>query len=379
MAPLHKLLAYAATLVWGHPLHQTDEVTPLYRFLGRVNPDTQELTWPATGVEFVFDGTTANVPVERVSGTNSIDIFIDKHAPLVIENVTEPSIPLPTGLSDSKHHVVIRKRTETLFGTFALGDLSEIPGIQPLRLPPPARRMEIIGDSISAGYGNLGEFPCRGGPATEDAIVSYGALTAKAIGAAYSDVAYSARGLIRNYVTEPPGEAVVPELWTRYGANDPDNSYPFEPPADIVVINLGSNDFSYLVTVESGFTYQARDQINVTAYTEATVDFARRVQSKYPDAELFITSSPLLHNAYPTSIMSSPQVNDQFPLGGNQHNIQVAALKKAVAQLGSKTHFVDFPPNDPRDFSQFGCDFHPSASYHRKMAGILTYAINQAL
>ncbi|KAI7158752.1 hypothetical protein KC343_g15807 [Hortaea werneckii] len=347
------------------PPHQQ---TPPFRYLGRVNPATRELTWPATGVEFAFVGSSANIPVADVTGTNSIDLSIDDDEPIVIDNVTGPFISTPASLSNGYHTVQLRKKSEASFGSIFLGDLTTINGLkQSHHLDPPhhhrVKRMEIIGDSISVGYGEDGTFPCTNTAAVEDGPNTYGAMTAAALGASYSIVAWSGKGLIRNYVSPTPDTSpTMPELWTRWGAHDPANSYPFppssQPAIDLVVLNLGTNDFGYLLTSPNGTSYQARPPITQAQWTTATVAFAHKILSHYPHAELFLTSSPML--------------SDDYPAGQNQHSTQSAALRAAVAQIGPQAHFVDFPPQQTENL---GCDYHPSVEEHEVMAGILTEAV----
>ncbi|KAI7305634.1 hypothetical protein KC367_g6235 [Hortaea werneckii] len=369
-------LALASPLISASPTpprgppHQE---TPPFRYLGRVNPATRELTWPATGVEFAFIGSSANVPLANITGTNSIDLTIDNDEPIVIDNVTGPFISTPTSLSHGYHTVQLRKKSEASFGSIFLGDLTTIDGLKASHHLNPhhnhVKRMEIIGDSISVGYGEDGSFPCTNTAAVEDGPNTYGAMTAAALDAEYSIVAWSGKGLIRNYVSpEPDTSPTMPELWTRWGAHDPDNSYPFPPssPAvDLVVINLGTNDFGYLLTSPAnGTSYPARPPITQAQWTSATVAFAHEVLAHYPGAELFLTSSPML--------------SDDYPGGGqNQHSTQSAALRAAVQEIGEEqAHFVNFPPQSTETL---GCDYHPSVQEHEVMAGILTEAVRGVL
>ena len=336
----------------------------IFRYLGRVNPSTKELTWPATGIAFNFVGTSATVPITKITGDNAIDIFIDGGAPIVIDNVTGTCIKTPAGLANGHHSVSIRKKSEASFGSIFIGDPTTTGKFLPIA--EPKRRMEIIGDSISVGYGEDGTYPCVNIAALEDAPRTYGALTANNISADYSIVAWSGRGIIRNYPTvQVDTSPTAPELWTRYGANDADNSYPFEPKVNIVVINLGTNDFAYLGFNATGQPYNLRAELNATDYTNALVNFSNTVLSKYPRAQLFITSSPLLSDTYPTAEEA-------------QHTKQVNAIEAAVAQIGAKAHFVNFPTQDSTD-DGIGCDSHPSIITHEKDAVILTAAIEAVI
>lgn len=337
-----------------------------FRFLGRVNPDTNELTWPATGVGFTFSGTSASVSLTSVTGTNSIEMIVDGGAPIVTDNVVGTSIDTPSGLADGEHTVEIRKKSEALYGSIFVGNVTTTGTLGADTAP--ARRLQIIGDSISVGYGVDGTYPCVNSAALEDAEKTYGALTAQNLSADYDIVAWSGKGIIRNYPTGAVDDTpVVPELWTRYGANDADGSYTF-PAADapdFVVINLGTNDFDYMLTNSSGQLYEARAPLDPDAYTAALVSFAQTIQGHYPDAQFFITSSPLLSDGYPMAT-------------DTQHTTQSNCIQAAVAEIGDKAHFVNFPTQDSSN-NNIGCDYHPSAATHQSMAVILTAAIESVL
>ncbi|KAL1849134.1 hypothetical protein Daus18300_013383 [Diaporthe australafricana] len=338
------------------------------RFLGRVNPATRELSWSGTGLTFSFTGSSASVAVASTWGTNSIEMGIDDGTPLVFDNVNGTSIATPAALADGAHTVTIRKRSEPQFGSIYVGDVTTS-GALIDDTAPASRRIQVIGDSITVGYGMDGTYPCVNTAALEDAPNTYGALTAKNLSAEYDIIAWSGKGLIRNIVN--PGyedDVVMPEIWTRWGASDTDGTYTF-PAADtpdVVVVNLGTNDFSYVAyNSTSGANYDARPRLNATAYTEGLVSFATAIQGHYPDAEVFITSSPLLSDGYPTAEDA-------------QHTTQSDAIKAAVAQIGSKAHFVDFPTQDSSN-NNIGCDYHPSSATHESMAVILTAAIEDVI
>ena len=85
---------------------------------------------------------------------------------------------------DGRHSVSIRKKSEASFGSTFIGDPTTTGHFDELK-----RRMDIIGDSISVGYGEDGTYPCVNTVALEDAPKTYGALTANNISADYSIVA----------------------------------------------------------------------------------------------------------------------------------------------------------------------------------------------
>src|SRR5262249_17739899 len=110
---------------------------------------------------------------------------------------------LAARLSPGQHRVELYRETEgkgfgySVFSGFARG--------APAPPPAPARLVEIVGDSISAGFGNLGseEHPGygpdpRGGcpftTETESAYQAYGPVAARAVGADWSVLAGSGWG-----------------------------------------------------------------------------------------------------------------------------------------------------------------------------------------
>lgn len=336
------------------------------RFLGRIDPNTKELSWPASGLAFNFTGKSASVGIASIWGENSIEMVIDGGEPIVTGNVVGTSIDTPSDLADGVHIVEIRKRSEAMFGSIYLGDVTTTGTFG--SDTPRAKRIQIIGDSVTAGYGIMGTYPCENYAELENVEITYGALTAKNLSADHDIIAWSGDGLLRNYPTgEVDSNPVVPQLWTRYSANDADNTYTFPDTdvIDIVVINLGTNDFAYMLTNSSGQLYDARTAIDPAVYTAGLVDFATTIRSHYPDVEIFITSSPLLSDGYPKTT-------------DTQHTTQSDAIQAAVAQIGIKAHFVNFPTQDTSN-NNIVCDYHPSASTHEQLAAILTTAIQSAL
>lgn len=333
------------------------------RYLGRVNPATNELTWPSTGVSFAFTGTSATIGLAEVNGTNSVDLIIDGGEPTVISNVAGTSISTPAGLSQGNHTVQLRKRSEALYGSIFIGDITTDGTL--FASAAPARKIEFVGDSITVGYGLDGTYPCTNTAALEDNPKTYAALAADALGADYSVVAWSGKGLLRNYVTATPDTSpVMPELYTRYGANDADDSYTFPPEwlPDVVVINLGTNDFGYILTDASGNAYDARAPLDPATYTAAMVNFIESIEIHYPKAEFFLLTSPMLSDDYPTTEDA-------------QHTTQSNALQAAISQIGANAHLVDWPTQG----SVVACDYHPTAATHAAEGEVLASAISAVL
>ncbi|KAF2009362.1 carbohydrate esterase family 2 protein [Aaosphaeria arxii CBS 175.79] len=324
------------------------------RFLGRVNPTTKELTWPGTGVSFTFTGTSAVVTLGAVSGTSSFNLRVDGGEPTLISDLSSKKIST-TGLAQGNHTVVLRKRSETGFGTVTIGNITVDGSFGPDAIPK--RKIEIIGDSITVGYGLDGTLPCTDSAIVQNNPKTYGALAADALGADYSVVAWSGKGVTRNYASGQPDDSpIMPQLWTRHGANDADNSYTFPATAtpDAVVINLGTNDFSYL---------NVRPALNATFFTDAFIDFVGNIRGHYPDAEYFLVTSPMLNDNYPSAEDA-------------QKTTHRKSLESVITHFNStKFHLVDWPSQG----SDVGCDYHPNEATHAAGAKLLVDAIKGAL
>jgi lysophospholipase L1-like esterase len=326
------------------------------RLLGRVNPSTSELSWPSTGVSFSFSGTSASIGITHW-GESSVDLRIDDENWIVISNVTGTSITTPS-VKPGNHTVVLRKRSEAYQGSIYIGEIVANGTLGP-DVAPPKRQIEIIGDSITVGYGLDGVLPCANTAALEDNPKTYAALAADALGADYSVVAWSGKGVTRNYWGGVADDAVLmPELYSRYGANDADNSYTFPSSwnPNAIVINLGTNDFSYVAS-------PARTPLNATVFTNAMITFVQSIQKHYPNAWYFLMTSPMLSDGYPTAKDA-------------QKTTQASALKNVITQLNNpKIQLVDWPTQG----SDVGCDYHPNAATHAAEGVVLAAAIKAAL
>jgi lysophospholipase L1-like esterase len=333
------------------------------QYLGRVNPATKELSWPGTGVSFTFVGTSATIGLASVTGNSSVDLIVDGGTPTVISNVEGASITTTSGLSQGNHSVVLRKRSEAGCGSIIPGDITTDGTLSASSAL--TRQIEIIGDSITVGFGLDGTGPCTNTAAIEDNPLTYGALAANSLGADYNMVAGSGKGLTRNAVADPPDTSpLMPELYSRYGANDADDSYTF--PAtwnpNAVVITLGTNDFEYVLVNSSGQPYNARAPLDPSTYTNATVQFVQSIQAHYPNAAIFLLTSPMLSDTYPTTADA-------------QKTTQTNALQNAVTQIGAKAHLVDWPTQG----SDVGCGSHPNAATHAAEGQVLASAIAAVL
>lgn len=325
------------------------------RYLGRVNPTTKELTWSATGVSFTFTGTSASISLEGVTGTSSADLIIDGKS-TYIADVKGTSISTPANLSYGNHTIEFRKSSEALWGSIFIGNITT-DGTFGLDVPPSPRKIEVIGDSITSAYGIGGTLPCTNSAALEIISEGYSILTASALNVDYSLISWSGIGIIRNYASgQPDPDPVMPVRYTRYGANDADNTYTFPASSapDAVVINLGTNDFGHA---------DGRPILPAANYTAAVVRFVESVKASYKSDPAFF-------------LLTSPMLSDGYPAGEMVKSTQRNALKEAVGRLnGTRVVVVDWPDQG----SELGCDYHPTPGTNKIGAGVLVEAMKKEL
>lgn len=119
-----------------------------------------------------------------------------------------------------------------------------------------ALRLEVIGDSITAGYGVEGDLTQCFSTATENAEKAFGYLTAQALNADAVLDAFSGFGLLSGYTEgDINTECTVQPYYERVGCNDsvlPGGRRVQDIPWDFsawqphyIVINLGTNDSSW--------------------------------------------------------------------------------------------------------------------------------------
>lgn len=330
------------------------------RFIGRVDsadPAAPKFAWSGTG--FVARVSGPNIAVKLSALGSAEALFFQP----VIDGVPgerfsitsgESTVELATDLADGEHLVELYRENEgnmadTVFGGFTQGTLGAPPSA-------PDRSIEIVGDSISAGYGNLGseEHPnyaadpnggCRFSTETESAYMTYGAIAARELGADVSILALSGWGAYRSN-TNSTRDVLSSVYENTLGTRAP--FWSFGEQADVVVINLGTNDFAM------GDPGEAEFKGAITALITT-------IRGKYPDAWIYCMMGPLLYGsgltqatAYFTAI-----VDEQNAAGDEK--VKLLNFGQQNSSLGT------------------GCDYHPNVTVQTQMADFLAADIRSTL
>jgi lysophospholipase L1-like esterase len=326
---------------------------PHLQYTGRVEVSSASAVFshPGVSIQVRFEGDALELLLKDygaggAGSTNHYQVTVDGGAPVKLavrasQTVYELAKELPPG----EHTVELIKLTETSVGR------SELQGfrVHGRLLAPLARRtprLEFIGDSITCGYGTEVAILEAHNPTTgfhsinQNVTKAYGWLAARELGAEAVTVCYSGRGVYRNNSGGTTG--TVPQLYEHVL---PEQSAPrwdftrYTP--DIVVINLGTNDF--LAGTPDG-----------TRFMSAYKDFLTRLRGHYPQARLICAVGPMLSDAWPAGQYQWSTLHGWVSSVVNDFN----------ARGDARVHYLAFE----RQTEPYGEDWHPSATTQAAMA-----------
>jgi lysophospholipase L1-like esterase len=311
-------------------------------------------SYPGVSVKVRFQGDALELLLKDHGAgdartTNYYHVIVDGGTPVKLAvRANQTVYELARNLPPGEHTVELIKLTETSVGQ------SELQGfrvhgrlLEPLARP--TGRLEFIGDSITCGYGTEVAIPEAQNPGTgfhsihQNVTRTYGWLTARELGAEAVTVCYSGRGVYRNNTGSTAG--TLPQLYDHVLPGQSASRWDFTRYApDIVVINLGTNDF-------------APGTPDATRFMSAYKDFLTRLRGHYPQARMICAVGPMLSDAWP------PGQYQWTTLQG-----WVSSVVKDFNDRGdSRVHSLAFEPQT----GPYGEDWHPSATTHAAMASRL--------
>ncbi|MFD9408628.1 RICIN domain-containing protein [Streptomyces sp. NPDC059989] len=313
---------------------------------GRVKDtgNTVQYSWPGV----YFEGRVRGTGVGIVLGDSAADYDVQVDGATVATLVTPgDTTHWIDGLQDREHAVRLVKRNDSPGDTSAFGGFLAAPGGAVLGKPTArSRQIEFIGDSLTVGYGNLSTSrTCTWDQVkrSTNSDVSYGALTARQLNADYQINGYSGLGMVRNYnggsrdVTyrtfyDRALLNVSGDVWQNPGTWRP----------QLVVVNLGTNDFSTAVNPGEPWTPDSL----AAGYRSAYGDFLQKLRTRYGAGTTIV------------AVGAGPYAG---------HVQQVVKARNDVGDSGVRYWFLD---DSGLDFT--GCDWHYSAHDDRLIADRLT-------
>lgn len=342
-----------------------------YRVSGRTTyvGETLYLGFSGSFVEFYTDSDWMDVTIhtdeilEEEAFLARVAIFVNDEFKLLDTMIDKASKILRLELyneysSEGKKKVRIEKLSEAAFGLVGISAIEIEDSAFAEPTIPYERKIEFIGDSITCGYGVEALGPLQLFKTSEEnPEKAFAIRAAKALKAEYQLVSWSGIGTITNWipedVNEPLNEILMPELYKytdlrlceKLGLEKEywDNSR-FEP--DLIVINLGTNDDSYV----------------------------RKIPER--EKEFAATYLPFLEQVH----KANPQSSILCILGIMGRNL-CHVEEDCVAQFKAKhpevhINYVWMVEQDPELDGQ-GADYHPSAATQKKAARVVVSEIKK--
>lgn len=306
-------------------------LTPLGRTVGGGEAPLQ-VGWPGSGVAFETTGTRAVLRAED-SGANMLDVSVDGDWSVIALEPGTHDYVLFKSEAPRDVRVEVRRKTESFEGGLTTFLALETDGeVRPAVLP--GRRLLFVGDSITAGFGTLGEDAnCSYSKETASPRDAFAVRTAEMLGADYHLVAISGRGAVYNY-----GDDARPNMMAQLTLALPDTPVFWSPDAwtpDAIVVNLGTNDHSTW-DPEASF---------VGNYAGLLVD----LRAQYPDTPIVTVTGPFASEESVARIRAG-----------------VASARERAAGLGVETETVHLSLAETGHV--YGCSGHPGTDSARVMA-----------
>ncbi|MGN0691401.1 MAG: GDSL-type esterase/lipase family protein [Oscillospiraceae bacterium] len=331
--------------------------------------DTLWCAFSGTGADFIYTGkgldiTIAGDGAATVGSDNQARVAVYVNGERVVDEMidsAEKTFRVAESDDITTSEIQIIKLSETAQSTIGIKPfvLSEGESVAPAEAKP--LKIEFIGDSITCGYGVDDEVKEHHfSTSTEDVTKAYAYKTAQLLDADYSMVSISGWGIISGYTNDPNKKADSQQIPLYYdklgysynkfaGTTSPqDIDWDFSRfKSDIIVINLGTNDNSYV----------KGDKDKRAEFEAAYMDFIGQVREKNPDADIFCV----------LGIMGAELFND----------VGEAALFYSEDNNDDKVHFLQLPTQDGT--LGYAADWHPTEATHQVAAEYLAGEIKTAL
>ncbi len=313
-----------------------------------VNAKEALCAWSASAVTVRFRGTAVNVRLG--TGANRFEAVVDgvpvkiltvSHADELAPAYAPSAIlyALAAGLPEGEHRATVFKCTEPEVGNGTFAGFQLNAGATVLAAAPVRRKIEVIGDSISCGYGNEAASKDEHfSPATENAWWSYGAIAARAVGADYECIAWSGRKMYPDNTIPEIYDRTLPRTVSSHWGGDPQKP-------DVILVNLCTNDFN------------VRRLPDRARWVPAYRDFLARRRRDAPQATIYCALGSMLYDGFPTGDRPSLTMAREW----------IQEVVKGCRDAGdARVHFLEFEPQQAAN--GYGAGNHPSVRTHQIMA-----------
>jgi lysophospholipase L1-like esterase len=303
----------------------------------------------AASISFDFEGNDCSISLQSVDSSehhNYVSLELDGVyiGRLKVEKGEIKSYPVAVTANKKKHHLAIYKATEAANGGVLFGGTTA--KVIECTTQKSKKKIELIGDSITCGYGNdASEIPCGSGEWYDqhNGYYAYGPILSRTLNADFVLSSVSGYGMYRNWNDEHLNEPNIPDVYENLYLNkDSSKPYDFAFQPDLVSICLGTNDLS------DGDGKKTRLPFDEEKYVSNYIDFVKTVYKHAPNARIVLLNSPMV--------------------SGDKNVLLVNCLKKVIKAFeNDKAHkpisLFEFQPMTPK-----GCGYHPDIADDKIMA-----------
>lgn len=301
--------------------------------------------WTGSGFKFAFrgNGITLSFLPFKTPYTHYLLVKLDRITQRFPISTGNEKI-IFEGLENKRHSIEVIKITEGEFIDERIVFAgAEVTGITPELFTTSGSekklKLEFVGDSLTAGYGNLG-------PATEkkfhtyqqDSSRAYAAVCAELLNAEAHYVCYSGKGVYSNCNGVKDYEIPIFFNHASRVTREPWDFSKWTP--DAVVVNAGTNDFVGGVDPEN--------------FVSAVVDFLYQIRKTYPSAHIFWVYGMMQDKAFPYLQEAFDKFHDD---------------KASLLRLRPLYEFKD----------ELGANGHPNAKSARRQAKVVAKFIKKEL
>ncbi len=312
------------------------------------NAEKIEFGWAKTSLSINFIGNKVYADLES-DGEDYFLVVLDGEIYNNSFPVRERKLyKLVEDIEYGEHTLELVKRTEAFVGTASFygfeifnGEILEMPKEKPLKI-------EIFGDSISCGYGNESENEfAEYNSIDANSYLSYGAIASRELNAELNLTTWSGLGLVRNYDDSPMPLPERIEWITNKNTNKKWDFSSYVP--DIVLINLGTNDFNEHPPTEDNYVDGYRILID-------------RIRNYYGEVKIICAIGP---------VMEGKVLNDIRDYVKNH-------VVEYYNSMGNKNIFF-LEHSHQKEENGYGQAYHPSQKTHNIMADELVEKIKEIL
>lgn len=327
------------------------EKSPFFCYSGRIENlanDKVILVGSASSVSFNFKGNSCAISlqsIDLVEHHNYVSLELDGKyiGRLKVEKGELKSYPIVVSNGKKMHHLTIYKATEAANGSVLFsGTTANLTKIAPKN----RKKIELIGDSITCGFGDdTTAIPCGTGEWFDqhNAYLAYGPVLSRSLNADFLLSSVSGIGMYRNWNDEHINEAIMPDVYgNSYLNKDSSKRYDFSFQPDLVSICLGTNDLS------DGDGKKLRLPFNEEKYISNYINFIKMIYAHSPKTRIVLLNSPMI--------------------SGDKNATLVKCLTKIIQAFENDKQHKAIALFEYKPMAPHGCGSHPDSNDQKLMA-----------